>query len=254
MQASDPTFVQPVLENDSLPAGPTLRRRLIALAEVFLCSSIPTQLAVGAVLGALGFGPLDADGNLSRDFVVLLSLADTVLLVAFMTWLLREHGESPRALWLGTRPWSREVRFGLLVLPALVVGVGLTLNTIRLFAPGLQNVPTNPLEQLATTPTDAVLLGLVAIVAGGLREELQRAFLLRRFEQYLGGAGVGAVVLSVGFGLGHYVQGWDAVITTGALGLLWAWMYLVRRSSVAPVTSHAAFNSLEIVRLALGGA
>ena len=37
---------------------------------------------------------------------------------------------------------------------------------------------------------------------------------------------MGVAVLSVGFGVGHYNQGWDAVVTTGALGLLWAVMYL----------------------------
>jgi membrane protease YdiL (CAAX protease family) len=184
---------------------------------------------------------------------VTLSLADTVLLIVFMVWLMREHGESPRALWLGDRPAGREVRLGFLIVPLLVFGVGILLNTLRLVAPFLRNVPTNPLEQLATEPGDAAVLALVAIVAGGLREELQRAFLLRRFEQYLGGAGVGIVVLSVGFGLGHYVQGWDAVITTGVLGAVWAWIYVRRRSSVGPIVSHASFNALEIVRVALVG-
>ena len=83
-------------------------------------------------------------------------------------------------------------------------------------APWLHNVPTNPLESMAGTAAGAAVLGVVAIFAGGVREELQRAFLLRRFEQHLGGAVVGVVVLSVAFGLGHIVQGWDAVVTTGA--------------------------------------
>jgi membrane protease YdiL (CAAX protease family) len=87
-----------------------------------------------------------------------------------------------------------------------------------------------------------------------LREELQRAFLLHRFEQHLGGAWVGVIVLSIAFGLGHFVQGWDAAITTGALGAFWAVLYLRRRSSVAPVLSHAGFNSLEILRVAVWGA
>ena len=84
-----------------------------------------------------------------------------------------------------------------------------------------------------------------------MREELQRAFLLRRFEQHLGGAAVGVIVLSVAFGLGHVVQGWDAVITTGALGAFWAVLYLRRRSSIAPIVSHAGFNSLEVLRVAI---
>jgi membrane protease YdiL (CAAX protease family) len=43
------------------------------------------------------------------------------------------------------------------------------------------------------------------------------------------------------------------VITTGALGAFWAVVYLRRRSSVAPIISHAGFNSLEILRVAILG-
>jgi membrane protease YdiL (CAAX protease family) len=49
------------------------------------------------------------------------------------------------------------------------------------------------------------------------------------------------------------MQGWDAVITTAALGAFWAWMYLQRRSSIGPIVSHAGFNSLEILRVAIIG-
>jgi len=85
-----------------------------------------------------------------------------------------------------------------------------------------------------------------------VREELQRAFMLRRFE-YFGGVKVGVVVLSIAFGLGHVVQGWDAAVTTGALGFVWAVMYLWRRSSIAPIVSHAGFNSIEVLRIAIAG-
>ena len=107
----------------------------------------------------------------------------------------------------------------------------LLLNALMALAPWLHNVPTNPLENMAGTAAGAAVLGVVAIFAGGVREELQRAFLLRRFEQHLGGAVVGVVVLSVAFGLGHIVQGWDAVVTTGLLGAFWAVLYLRRRSA-----------------------
>lgn len=231
--------------------GP-MRRRLTALAEVFLCSSVPTQIVIGAVLGAAGWQALDADGHLSLSFVFTLSMVDTAALIVLMVLVMRAHGESPSALWLGTRPIGREVVRGLITVPAVILGVGILLNTLRLFAPWLHNVPTNPLEQLAATPGEAAMFALVAICAGGVREELQRAFLLNRFEHHLGGARAGVIILSIAFGLGHYVQGWDAVITTGLLGAVWAGMYLRRRSSVAPMVSHAAFNSLEIVRVAMG--
>ena len=229
-----------------------LNRRLEALAEVLLCSSIPTQLGIGALLRAAGWQSTDAAGNLSLPFVLTLTLADTFVLIVMMVVLMRAHGESASALWVGRRPLKREVLYGLITVPAVLIGVGLLLNTLRLFAPWLHNVETNPLEQLAATPGEAAMFALVAIVAGGIREELQRAFLLHRFEQHLGGATVGVIVLSVAFGLGHYMQGWDAAITTGTLGAIWAVIYLKRRSSVAPIVSHATFNSLEIVRVAIG--
>ncbi len=226
--------------------------RLQALAEVFLCSSIPTQLGLGLLLRLLGWQAADAQGRLSFSFVLTLSLADTALLIALMVTFMRMHGETPRLVWRGTRPLGREILVGVATVVPLIIGVGIMLNTIRLFAPWLHNVKANPLEGMAGTPGQALLFGVVAIVAGGVREELQRAFLLRRFESSLGGARVGLVVLSVAFGLGHYVQGWDAAITTGVLGAIWAVMYLRRRSSAAPLVSHALFNSLEVVRAGFG--
>jgi membrane protease YdiL (CAAX protease family) len=84
------------------------------------------------------------------------------------------------------------------------------------------------------------------IVAGGIREEIQRAFLLHRFEQWLGGGGVGVLVTSVAFGAGHLIQGVDAAIATGLLGAFWGVVYLRRRSIVAPMISHAGFDLLQI--------
>jgi membrane protease YdiL (CAAX protease family) len=189
----------------------------------------------------------------SLSAVLILSIADTVVLVALMVLLTRAHGESVRALWLGDRRPLRETVVGLLMVPLIFLLVGFLMAALMRLIPSLHNVPTNPLEQLATGGAeDAVLLGIVAIVAGGVREELQRAFLLQRFERHLGGATVGVIVLSTAFGLGHYIQGWDAAIATGALGAFWAIVYLRRRSTVAPMVSHAGFNALEVLRVALG--
>jgi membrane protease YdiL (CAAX protease family) len=242
----------PISEPLDVPIAPGFNRRMQALMEVLLCSSVPTQLAIGGVLRLAGVRPTDAAGNLSLPFVLTLSVADTVLLIALMVWLMRSHGESAALLWKGRRPVGREVLYGLVTVPIVFLTAGVLLNAVRLFAPWLHNVTSNPLEQLAASPGEAAMLALVAILAGGVREELQRAFLLHRFEQHLGGAALGVVVLSIAFGLGHYVQGWDAMLTTGVLGAIWAVIYLKRRSSVAPVVSHATFNSLEIFRLMIG--
>ena len=232
----------------------TIQQRLIALGEVLLCSGVITQTSIGNILQLAGWPAEDAPGHLSLPFVLTMSLADTLVLLTIMVALTRAHGESPTELWIGRRGIKREAGLGMLLIPVVFLGVVVLLNLMRILAPWLHNVPTNPLESLAgTTIIDAAMFALVAIVAGGVREELQRAFLLRRFEQYLGGPAVGVIVLSIAFGLAHYVQGWDAVITTGTLGAFWAIVYLKRRSSVAPIVSHAGFNALEILRVTLTG-
>ena len=234
-------------------AGQTAaQRRMVAIFEIVLCSSVPTQLALGFLLSLGGWSPTTASGALSLPYVMTLSLADTVLLIVLMVALLHAHGEDATSLWIGQRSIRREALVGVALIPVIFLFVVILLNGLRLLFPGLHNVPTNPLEALAgNSAEEAAMFGLLAIVPPGVREELQRAFLLHRFEQHLGGAMVGVVVLSTAFGLGHYVQGWDAVITTAALGAVWAVLYLDRRSSVAPVMSHAGFNSLEILRVVL---
>jgi membrane protease YdiL (CAAX protease family) len=226
---------------------------MTAVAEIVLCSSVPTQLLIAATLRMAGWTPLDDAGQLSLPFVVTLSVADTFVLVALMVALTVARGERVSDLWLGRRRVRKEAAIGALLIPVVFFLVVVLLNVLMAIAPWLHNVPTNPLERMAGTAGGAALLAVVAILAGGVREELQRAFLLRRFEQHLGGAMVGVVVLSVAFGLGHNVQGWDAVVTTGVLGAFWAALYLRRRSSVAPVVSHAGFNTLEVLRVALMG-
>ena len=86
--------------------------------------------------------------------------------------------------------------------------------------PGLHNVAHNPLQDLIRGPRNAAIFAIVVVVAGGVREEIQRAFVLHRFDVWLGGGTVGIVVGSIAFGAGHLVQGYDAAIATGLLGRL----------------------------------
>ena len=243
--------VQPGPAQAPQPPGPG---RAAALVEVALCSGFPTQLAVAAGLVAVGITPgTGRTGELSLPYVVALSLADAVLLIGLITLCLLRHGERPYAAFLGARPQLREARLGLALVPVAVVLATATLGALHTFWPWISNVPVNPIEALIRSPRDALILLVVAVVAGGIREELQRAFILRRFEQRLGGGWVGLVVFSAAFGLGHYIQGWDAAIVTALLGALWGALFLLRRSVVASMVSHAGFNATEIL-IALAGA
>ena len=226
----------------------------MALIEVILCSDYPTQIALGATLNTAGFSPIMANGELSLGYVVTLSLVDTALLIGLIVLFLRSHGERLRDVFIGPRPIAGEVRLGAtLTFAALAIGV-VVLGAIQAFVPWLHNVGHNPLQDLIRGPRNAGLFALVVIVAGGVREEIQRAFVLHRFNVWFGGGTVGIVVGSIAFGAGHLVQGVDAAIATGVLGVFWGIVYLRRRSVVAPMISHAGFNVIELLQyLAFAG-
>jgi membrane protease YdiL (CAAX protease family) len=234
------------------PERPPLTARLVALIEVLICSDFLTQIAIGGTLGALGYQPL-INGRLNIVYVVMLSIGDAVLLIALIVLMLNAHGERPRDVLFGSRPAAKEIGLGAaLIFGSLAIGAALLLSMQR-FAPFLHTVPDNPLQELLRSPRDAWLFALVVLVAGGVREELQRAFLLHRFSVWLGGPVVGVVVTSVAFGAGHLMQGVDAAIATGVLGAFWGMIYLWRRSAIAPMVSHAGFDLVQIAQfLAVG--
>jgi len=225
---------------------PTLAARVVALLEVLICSDFPTQLALGATFHALGYTQYGSDGTLSLGYVATLSLLDAVILIGLILLFLRSHGERPRDVFLGSRMIANEARAGVLLSVAAMAIAMASIGLIHQFAPWLRTQEQNPLQDLLQTPRGAMVMAVVLVVAGGVREEIQRAFLLRRFELWLGGPTVGVVVASVGFGAGHFFQGADVALVTALLGAFWAIVYLRRRSIVAPVVSHSGFNLLQL--------
>ena len=244
----DPVAQEMVVEvAPEVPGSTRLGDRLVALGEVTLCSGFPTQLGLVVLLGVIGAVPVDATGQLSLSYVVVLSLVDATIVLLLVWLLLRARGERPLATLVGARPPRGEALLGVALVPVALLIATVAFGVMLQVAPSLHNVPENPLEALIRSPGAAVWFAVVAVVAGGLREEVQRAFILRRFEQHLGGAVTGLIVFSVVFGLGHLVQGRDAAVVTALLGAFWGIVYLKRRSVVAPIVCHATFNLAEIL-------
>jgi membrane protease YdiL (CAAX protease family) len=239
----DPVIEEPIRAGNQ---GPRMRPER-ALLEVVLCSDFPTQFAIGTLLGRAGIMPIDAAGRLSARFVYLISAIDTVVLLALILLLLKLSGDRPRGVFLRRGRARRELAVGLAFVPVAFAVVMLLQIGIHVVAPFLRNVPENPFQSLMGSPMRVAAFVLLVLVAGGIREELQRAFLLHRFEQGLGGAYVGLVMTSLAFGLGHALQGWDAVVVTALLGALWSSVYLWRRNVIATIASHALFNVGEVL-------
>jgi membrane protease YdiL (CAAX protease family) len=241
----EPPVVQP-------PAVLPIERAAAAL-EVILCSGFPTQIIIIVILSTFGVKMRLADGGLSSPFVFALTLLDTILLVGLVVFFMRAHGESVTEQLFGWRPRLREALIGLALIPASFFVVIAVLVVVQLVAPWLRNVPHNPLQDLVHDRWDAVIFAFVVMVAGGVREEIQRGFVLRRFEQYLGGGAGGLVIFSALFGLGHLEQGYDVAFATAVLGAFWGGIYLRRRSILAPMVGHAGFNLAQVAKFLIVG-
>jgi len=234
-----------------LPPAVLPIERAAAALEVILCSGFPTQILIITVLSLSGMKVRLDDGKLSAPFIFTLTLLDTLFIVGLVVFFMRAHRESVREQLFGrVRQW-REVLFGLALIPASFMVIIAVLMLVQLLVPGLRNVPQNPFQDLARNRWDAAVFAFVVTIAGGVREEIQRGFILRRFEQFLGGGTVGLVIFSTLFGLGHLEQGRDVALATAALGAFWGAIFLRRRSITGPMVGHAGFNLAQVLNFVI---
>ena len=216
--------------------------------EVIICSGFPTQLLLIAALHGFGMPLEGPGGGMNPRFVFTVSLLDAGLVLGLVYLFLRAHGESVREVLIGRVRVLREVFLGIAMIPLAFFVVVLILAVVLTYVPQLHNVLKNPLEDMLRTRSDAAIFAVVVMVSGGVREEVQRGFIIHRFGQFLGGGAFGVIFYSTLFGLGHFEQGYDAVLATGTLGMFWGFVYLRRGSIIAPVVSHAGFNLAQVVK------
>jgi membrane protease YdiL (CAAX protease family) len=224
------------------PAGPPPLSRTRAVAEAVLCSSYPTQLLAAAVLAAAGLRAERPGGGLDPSFVIAISALDASLVVALVVLFLRRRGESVRTMLLGTRGVWHEATIGVALVVPVTLGVAALVLAVRATWPSMHDVAVNPMTALVRDPRLAAIFAVVVVFAGGVREEIQRAFQLHRLTPGVVGPWTALAITSLVFGLGHTVQGRDVAVATTALGALWGAMWLGRRSMVAAAVCHALFN------------
>ena len=227
--------------------------RAVAALEVILCSGFPTQVVIIVLLASMGMRPRLENGAFNPPFLFALTLLDTVLLTSLIALFFRAHRESFARELFAARPSFREALYGIVLIPISFFIVVAVLLAVQMIAPWLRNVLHNPLADLAKTRGQAIVFAFVVMIAGGVREEIQRGFVLRRFEQYLGGGVTGLFVFSGVFGLGHLDQGHDVALATAILGAFWGSVFLRRRSVTAPMVSHAGFNLLQVAKFLVAG-
>ena len=222
------------------------KSRGLALLEILLALGLLTDSLAIALLAPFGSvsNPLS-----SVKALAVFTTCSSLLLLALLAILQRLRGEPFLASILGERgTWGWESVRGLLWVPAVFAASYGLKSLFRHAAPAIYSGERNVLEELMRSPADLVLFLFVAIFTGGIKEEVQRAFVIRRFEAGWGPGWLGALLFAIFFGFGHRVQGADEAIIAGVLGLVWGILFLRRRSIVAPVVSHGLYDAVELIR------
>jgi membrane protease YdiL (CAAX protease family) len=111
------------------------------------------------------------------------------------------------------------------LLDRYLTGIGL-MNVVEVATPS------------ATGPFDPALALILVIVVAIAEETIFRGYLILRFRGVSGSVAIAVVLSSVIFAIGHGYEGSAGVITVGVMGLIFALIYVWRKSLVAPIILH----------------
>jgi len=216
-------------------SGDRFAERIAAFLEVLLVALFGSLLAL-AIFQAFSVNPIAQ----ARTVFVFLLCESAVTLLAVVL-LLRFRRERVRDLGLSPAGWASEVGLGFLVVPVLFGATVVVSVIFQRFLPQFVQIE-NPLLDLVRSPLDLLLFMLSSVWVGGVKEEIQRAFILTRFDRHLGGIWFGLLVWSAFFGVMHGMQGIDKAAGAGVLGLLFGLIYIWRRNLIAPMVAHALYD------------
>jgi membrane protease YdiL (CAAX protease family) len=191
--------------------------------------------------GSVGF-VLTAVATILRDLAL-------VSLILFFVW---RNRESVKLLgWTFQNGW-RDIVLGIVLFIPLFYGTALEDSALQ--SAGF-SAPSTPLpSSLTATGPAQLLLAFVLVVIVALSEEtIFRGYLILRFKAITASSAVAVVLSAFVFSLGHGYEGTAGVVTVGTMGLVFALVYLWRKSLVAPIVMHFLQDFIGIVLLPLLG-
>ncbi len=220
--------------------APTEKEQLFEVA-VFLFLIVPSMiLSFFAVKqGSMSF-LLVAAATMGRDLAL-------VTLVLFFLW---HNGESVDKIGWASKNTGKEIALGVgLFIPFLF---GNNLLGRGLHAIGFSS-PSTPLPSFLTAKDvpQFLIAGLLVVVVALAEETIFRGYLILRLRAVTGSPFAAVLLSAAIFSLGHGYEGSAGVITVGAMGLVFALVYLWRRSLVAPIVMHFLQDFVGIVLLPL---
>jgi len=224
---------------------PKLIERLQAFVEILLLSGLFSTPIATSILWAFYRQKVDLLTNDATMLCVFLLLEAGITLLILMV-ILKAHRETMGSLGLKRDRWKFYLLLGFGLVPFFFLINAGAEYVFRVYLPQY-NVEQNPLFEIIHSTKQLAFFIFSALIAGGIKEELQRAFILTRFDRYLGGAWLGLILWSFAFGAGHYIQGVPGIAVATLYGFIFGTVYLVSRSLIAPIVSHGAYDTLALL-------
>jgi membrane protease YdiL (CAAX protease family) len=219
--------------------------RIQAIFEIVLLSGLISSLLSGLLVYAFRGRNAAHPLNSARVLGIFLLLESGITFL-FLALILKVRRETICSLGLRWNRWKSHLALGFALVPFLFMINGVVALVFRTYFPRYY-LEKNPLTDLIHTPQQLALIIFSALIAGGIKEELQRAFVLTRFRFYLGGAGLGLILWSLAFGAGHYVQGVQGIVVAATYGLIFGAIYILSGSLIAPIVAHSAYDTVALL-------
>jgi membrane protease YdiL (CAAX protease family) len=182
--------------------------------------------------------------DLNPSLLLQLALSNTFVTIAFVVVFMLLGKEQPRDIGF------RSERFWGQLLIGSAFGLGLALvdhlavgNLMKTLAPETFNEGMRMLAEFMGKINIVVWI-LAALFMGGFIEELQRLFIITRFERCFGTVGIvlALVMESLLQGAGHAYQGPERSFIYIFVGLAFGLVYLRKRSAVEAMACHAVYD------------
>lgn len=182
--------------------------------------------------------------DLNPSLLIQLALSNTVVTILFVSVFMALAREQPRDIGFRVERLVRQLIVGsgfglsLALVDHLVIG-----NIVKALNPAAFNEGIKLLGEFMGKINIVVWI-LLTVFMGGFIEELQRLFIITRFERCFGIVGIviALVMESLLQGAGHAYQGPERVIIYIFVGCAFGLVYLRKRSAIEAMTCHAVYD------------
>ena len=219
--------------------GPSRKVQAVEVG-VFLLLIVPS-MALSFVAGK--------EQDLRFTQIAVASILNDLALLSLVLYFVWRNHEPVQSIGWNFDRLGRDVTLGLILFVPVYLGGNALANLLHEL--GL-SAPARQPSFLAVTGLRQVALSLAIVtVVAVVEETVFRGYLMLRFEAVGGSRGAAVIFSSLMFSLGHGYEGTAGAITVFVLGVIFALIYVWRRSLAAPMVIHFLTDFTSIVLPAL---